>query len=181
MIYTAKELVEQGETEYSIRKKVSNGSLFIVERGIYSTNNENQYIDEVYISKKYPNAIITGLSAFYIYDLTDHIPDYFYLSTEQHSFPIRRKDVKQSYQDSSFFEIGVTAKRIDRGDIRIYDLERLLIETIRLKEKYPRELYYEVINSFRKIKSKIDFYKLNKYLKSFSNGDSLLQKIKEVI
>ena len=77
MIYTAKELIELGETEYSIRKKVSSGDLFVLERGIYSTKKDN-YVDEVYISKKYPNAIITGLSAFYIYDLTDHIPDYFY-------------------------------------------------------------------------------------------------------
>ena len=181
MIYTAKELIELGETEYSIRKKVSNGSLFIVERGIYSTDKNSFYVDEVYISKKYPNTIITGLSAFYIYDLTDHIPDYFYLATIQHSFPIRRKDVKQSYQDPSFFDVGVVTKQTSSGSIKIYDLERLLIETIRLKEKYPRDLYYEVINSFRKIKSKIDFYKLNKYLKSFSNGNSLLQKIKEVI
>ena len=181
MIYTAKELIEQGETEYSIRKKVSSGFLSIVERGIYSPDKDCFYIDEVYISKKYPNAIITGLSAFYIYDLIDHIPDYFYLATIPHSFPIRRKDVKQSYQDSSFFDVGVVTKQIDSGSIKIYDLERLLIETIRLKEKYPRDLYYEVINSFRKIKSKIDFYKLNKYLKSFSNGDSLLQKIKEVV
>ena len=180
MIYTAKELIELGETEYSIRKKVSSGIFFIVERGIYSTTEVN-YVDEVYISKKYPNAIITGLSAFYIYDLTDHIPDCFFLATEQHSFPIRRKDVKQSYQDSSFFEVGLTTKQISSGSIRIYDLERLLIETIRLKEKYPRELYYEVISSFRKIKNKIDYYKLNIYLKSFSNGDSLLQKIKEII
>lgn len=180
MIYTAKELIELGETEYSIRKKVSSGDLFVLERGIYSTKKDN-YVDEVYISKKYPNAIITGLSAFYIYDLTDHIPDYFYLATEQHSFPIRRKDVKQSYQDSSFFEVGATTKQISSGSIRIYDLERLLIEIIRLKEKYPRELYYEVISSFRKIKNKIDYYKLNIYLKSFSYGDSLLQKIKEII
>ena len=181
MIYTAKELIELGETEYSIKKKVSSGLLFILERGIYSTDSDNGYVNEVYISKKYPNAIITGLSAFYIYDLTDHIPDYFYLATEQHSFPIRRKDVKQSYQDPSFFEIGAATKQIDNSSIRIYDLERLLIETIRLKEKYPRELYYEVVSSFRRIKNKIDFYKLNNYLKSFSNGDSLLQKIKEVI
>ena len=60
-------------------------------------------------------------------------------------------------------------------------LERLLIETIRLKEKYPREIYYEVINAFRKNKAKIDFYKLNQYLNSFKNGGVLLAKIKEII
>ena len=36
MIITAKELIAQGETEYSIRKKVSTKELYLVERGMYS-------------------------------------------------------------------------------------------------------------------------------------------------
>ena len=105
MIYTAKELLEKGETEYSIRNKVSKGMLFLVERGVYS-DEPNTFMNEAIISKKYPNAIITGLSAFHLYNLTDVIPNNFYVATEQHSFPIRKSDIKQSYQDQSFFEIG---------------------------------------------------------------------------
>ena len=174
MIYTTKELLAKNETEYSIRNKLLSKKLFLVERGLYSDEPQN-FVDEVYISKKYPNAVLTGLSAFYLYDLTDHIPDCFYLATEQHSFPIRRKDVVQSYQDKSFFDIGV----ITKDNVRTYDLERLLIELFRLKEKYPREIYYEVLSSFRKNKSQIDFYEVNDYLKHFSNGSSLAMRIKE--
>ena len=181
MIYTTKELLELGETEYSIRNRLKTKTLYLLERGIYSDNPLDTADSEVFISKKYPSAIITGLSALYIYDLTDHIPDYHYLATEQHSFPIRRKDVKQSYQHHSFFSIGVTTKHIDGGNIRIYDLERLLIELFRLKEKYPREIFYEALDSFRKIREKLDFYKVNQYLKSFTNGENLLLKIKESI
>ena len=181
MILTTKELLELGETEYSIKKRLKDKSLHLIERGIYSTDPSDNHSDEVFISKKYPFAIITGLSSFFIYGLTDHIPVYFYLATEQHSFPIRRSDVKQSYQDKSFFNVGVTYKQLDEGVVKTYDLERLLIELFRLKEKYPRELYYEVLSSFRKIKDQIDFYKVNQYLKNFSNGSNLLLKIKEAI
>ena len=181
MIFTTKELLEKGETEYSIRNKIKDGTLILCERGCYSDDVGLLKIDEAFISKKYPSAILTGLSAFYIYGLTDYIPDYFYLATEQHSFPIRRKDVKQSYQNPSFFEIGVVLKEYENSVIRTYDLERLLIELFRLKEKYPREIYYEVVNSFRKIKGQLDFYKVNQYLKHFSNGDNLLLTIKEMI
>ena len=181
MIFTTKELLEKGETEYSIRNKIKDGTLILCERGYYSDDVGLLKIDETFISKKYPSAILTGLSAFYIYGLTDYIPDYFYLATEQHSFPIRRKDVKQSYQNSSFFEIGVVLKEYENSVIRTYDLERLLIELFRLKEKYPREIYYEVVNSFRKIKEQLDFYKVNQYLKHFSNGDNLSLTIKEMI
>lgn len=180
MIYSTKDLLKKGETEYSIRGKVIDSSLFLIERGIYS-DKEKPLINEAYISIKYPNAIFTSLSAFYIYNLTDQIPEYFYIATEQHSFPIRRKDISQSYQDKTFFSIGKTTIEYDGEQIIIYDLERLLIELIRLKEKYSPELYYEVVSSFRKIKSKLDFYKINEYAKAFKNGNSLLQKIKDVI
>ena len=180
MIYTTKELIDNGETYYSIKQKVEAKKLWILEKGMY-TDVENQQIGETYISKKYPNAILTGLSAYSIYDLTDKIPDKFYLATEQHSFPIRRKDVVQTYQDKSFFEIGAIVMQYEDSFIYIYDLERLLIETVRLKERMNPELYYEVIFSFRKIKNKLDFFKINEYAKKFRNGASLLKKIKEVI
>ena len=180
MIYSTKDLLAKGETEYSIRNKVKDKKLFLIEYGIYS-DFPNPYVNEHYISIKYPNAVITGLSALYIYDLVDHIPDKFYIATEQHSFPIRRKDVVQTYQDSSFFLTGKTTIKHNNESINIYDLERMLIEVVRLKEKYSPEIYYSAIASFRKIKDKIDFYKLNEYLKHFKNGDLLLQKIKEII
>lgn len=180
MIYLTKDLLNKGETEYSIRNRVNDGSLFLIHRGMYS-DDPNYFYNETYLSKKYPNAIITGLSAFYIYDLTDQIPDTCFLATEQHSFPIRRFDVSQSYQDSSFFNIGKTTIEYEQGTVIIYDLERLLIELIRLKEKYSPELYYEVVGSFRKIKYRLDFYKINEYAKFFKNGNNILQKIKEII
>lgn len=102
MFLITKELIESGETEYLIRQKIANGSLFLIERGYYSTDLDNKFCNEIFISKKYSFAVLTGLSAFFAYGLTDHIPEYFYLATEQHSFPIRRDDVKQSYQDKSF-------------------------------------------------------------------------------
>lgn len=180
MVYLTKELLNNGETEYSIRKKVSKGELFSIGRGVYS-DEPQPYVDESYLCSKYPNAIITGLSAFYIYDLTDYIPDKYHLATRQHSFPINNNEVIQSYQNPSFFEIGKVSLKHNDGFINIYNLERLLIELTRLKEKYPSDIYYEVLNSFRRNKDKIDFYKINEYSKYFKNGNNILQKIKEVI
>lgn len=180
MIYTTKELLEMGETEYSIRNKVYSKQLFLIERGLYSDEKEWN-LDEGYISKKYPNSIITGISALHIYDLIDFIPDKFYLASEQHSFPIRRKDVLQSYQEEKYFSIGKTIIKYSNSYISIYNLERMLIELVRLKEKFPPEIFYEAVVSYRRIKNKLDFYKISEYLKVFSNGNSLLSKIKELI
>lgn len=181
MIYTTKELINSGENEYSIRKKIKEGSLFFLERGVYSNSRDKFYNEEILVCKKYPYAVITGLSAFYLYDLTDQVPDSIYLATPDHGYVIQRESVKQSFQSSVYLMIGVTYRETKDGLIRVYDLERLLIELFRLKEKYPRELFYEVVNSFRKIRDKIDFFKIGLYAKFFSNGDSLLLKIKEMI
>lgn len=180
MIYTKKELLQKGETDYSIRCKVQTKHLFVIEHGVYS-DKPKAFVDEIYICKKYPNAILTGLSAFYIYDLTDHIPDKFYLVTVQHSFPIRRKEVHQSYQESNCFSIGLSQMKYENGLINIYDLERLLIELVRFKERYSPDIYYEVLNSFRKRKDELDFYKVNEYAKQFKNSEILIKKIKEII
>lgn len=180
MTYTTKELRKDGLTAYHIRKRLKNGQLFLLQRGLYS-DTQATCLNESDISKKYPSAIFTGLSAFYLYGLTDHIPDYFYLATEQHSFPIRKDDIAQSYQNSEFFSVGVTELHFDNGLVKIYDLERLLIELVRLKEKYPKEIYYEVLNSFRTKRDELDFYKVNQYLKAFPRSQNLLNKIKEVI
>src|SRR5574344_918431 len=107
MIYTTNELLKKGETEYSIRMMLKNDILFKISNGFF-TNEKDFVIDEEYISIKYPSAIFTGFSAFYMYDLTDGIPSFFYLATVQNAFPIRRDDVKQYYQNEKTINIGVT-------------------------------------------------------------------------
>lgn len=180
MVYTANELLKMGETEYSIRQKIAHGFLFKISNGFY-TDKMEYVIDEEYISKRYPLAIFTGFSAFYMRDLTDGIPPFFYLATPQKTFPIRRNDVKQSYQSSTIVEIGVTTIKWDGADIRTYDLERLLIELIRLKTKYPSDLYFEVLNRFREKKDELDFSIVQEYLSHFNGGTNILLRIKEVI
>jgi predicted transcriptional regulator of viral defense system len=180
MVYTTSELLELGESEYSIRIKLKNGLLFKVSNGFYS-DKKDYVIDEQYISKKYPSAVFTGYSAFYMRDMTDGIPPYYYLATEQKSFPIRRSDVKQSYQSKTIFNIGITVIEWNGVKIRTYNYERLLIELIRLKTKYPSDLYYEVLNSFRQMKSEIDFGLIQDYLLKFEDGTHILLKIKEAI
>lgn len=181
MIYRTKELLQMGETEYSIREKVRSHSLYVINRGMYSDEIEETTETEACIAKRYPYAVFTGLYAFSYYDLTDQVPDKYDVVTPQHSFPIRREDINQSYQEPSTINIGVHEVNTKDGSIRIYDLERMLIELVRLKGRYSPELYYEVINSYRKIKHKIDYIKLNQYARGFKNGSRLLFKIKELI
>jgi hypothetical protein len=75
-------------------------------------------------------------------------------------------------------EIGVVSYRHVSADIsRIFDKERLLIETARNKTKLPYDLYKEVVESFRKIKDTLYPAKLIDYLEAFPKKDSILRTI----
>lgn len=180
MVYSTGELLKKGDSEYSIRQKVAAGLLFKISNGFYADTKE-YVIDEEYISKRYPSAVFTGFSAFYLRDLTDGIPPFFYLATVQKTFPIRRSDVKQSYQNPAIIGVGLTTIKWNGVSIRTYDLERLLIELIRLRKKYPSDLYFEVINSFRERKEELDFSLVQEYLSHFDGGRGILLRIKEAI
>lgn len=180
MIYRTQDLLTIGETKYSISKKVRNKKLYRLERGLFSDTLKFN-LEEQLISTKYPFCVLTGVSAFSFYDLTDIIPDKVYVATLEHSFPIRKENVVQSYQSKEYFNIGITSVEYDGGAIRIYDLERTLIELIRRKSKYSPELYYEVLNSFRKNKHKLDYVKINEYASKFKNYKSIINTIREVI
>ena len=178
MVYSTKELLASGETQRSIKRKVESGELFLLGRGIYSTN-RRQPIDEAYLSVKYPHAVLTGYSAFSHYDLTDGVPEFYYLATPRNSPPIKNKEVHQSYQESETIYIGAITCAYKGNEVRIYGFERTLIELFRLQAKWPSDLYFEVLGSFRKKKGEIDFAKVNMYLRHFKNGVKLLQWIKE--
>ncbi len=178
MLYYFNELLENGLSKYQIEKKVENKELFKISRGIYS--DEESPNDLSVIVKKYPNVILTLNSAFYYYDLTDKIPEYYYLATDIKSYIIKDNSVKQVFMKKDFLKIGLAKCKIEETEISIYDKERLLIELIRYKTKLPYELYKEVINNYRKIKNELNFIKVYKYAQIF-NSPYIMQTIEKEV
>lgn len=168
MVSYYSELLGNGLNRGQIENKVKNGELYKISRGLYSNQKLTNELE--IITKKYPNAILTLNSAFFYYDLTDKIPEYYYLATDRKSKKISDKKVKQIYTKKELLNIGATKEIIDGVTVNIYDKERMLIELIRYKTKLPFELYKEVINSYRKIKNDINFIKLSDYAQSFNSA-----------
>lgn len=180
MIYSTKELIRNGETEYTIRIKLGSGKLHKLGRGYYS-DDPDELSSEAYYCKKYPDGVITGYSAFCFHDLTDGVPDYYYLATPRNSLPIHDPFVRQSYQSLDTINLGVEIGDNGAGPFRVYDLERTLIELFRLRTKYPSDLYYEVLASLRSRKDDIDWAKVYDYASAFRKEKRLFQKIKEAM
>lgn len=149
MIYSYAEGVELFKSKYNLKKAVEQGKIYQLEKGIYS---DKKYIPEnVIIGSKYPQAIFTLNSAFYYYNLTDVIPEQYYLSTDRNAAKISDKRVVQIFEKSNLLLLGATTMEVNGGSINIYNKERLLVELLRHRSKFPFDYYKEVLLSFRDI------------------------------
>jgi hypothetical protein len=175
MIYSFKEALKTFGSRYQIRKALFEKRIFVIKRGYYS--DEKPLKDEAALSIFYPGAIFTLNSAFFLYDLTDTIPDYFYVASLRTYVRIKDKDVKQSYQEKEIFALGTSSLKTPTGMVRIYDKERLLIELIRFQKRLPYDYYKEIIGNYRKISYLLDSNKIAAYTNHFKNGETILRQI----
>ena len=179
MVYTHKELKEKYGSDYQIQKAVKEGNLYKIESGIYSDKQNNHYLD-IFV-KKYPNAIISGDSAYYYHNLTDVIPKKIFMTTDRTSGRFNDENIIQSYSTSDYFNLGKTNIEFEGVNINIYDKERMLIELVKNKNITPYDYYKEIINNYRNIKSELDVYKLQEYAIVYFNGEKLMSIIQDEV
>lgn len=179
MIYTLEELLKQNMTKYALRKQIEKGKIFKVAYNAYS---KKDFVnEEEIILKKYTNSVITLNSAFYLYGLTDTIPDFYYLATPEDSKNITDSKIKQSYQNKKLLNVGKTKIDFNGSKIQTYDKERLLIELIRFNNKMPLAYYKEIIRCYRQISDSLDAMKIKEYSEHFAYGKSYFEKIMKEI
>lgn len=179
MIYTYKELKEKLCSDYQIKKAVKEGNFYKLDSGIYSDKKNNHYLD-VFV-KKYPNAIISGDSAYYYHNLTDVIPNKIYMTTDRTSGRFDDEHIVQSYSTSKFFELGKTNIEYEGVTITIYDKERMLIELIKNKNNTPYDYYKEIISNYRKLVNELDVYKIQEYARTYSRGNKIISMIQDEV
>ena len=179
MILLYKDLIQQYKSDYKIKKLIEEEKIFKIEKGIYSDNNNINYLE--ILTKKYPNAIFTMESAFYYHNLTDVIPDKEYLALRRDSTKINDDRIKVVYYQDNLFEIGRSTLKVNNINIPIYDKERMLIELIRNRKNLGFDYYKEIINNYREIRETLNTTKIAEYISKFSIEDYLYDVImKEV-
>ena len=175
MLYTYNECIKKYGSDYQLKKALSDQKLYKVEKGIYSSEKYASDLDV--ISLKYPNAVFTDESAYYYHDLTDMIPDKYYLATRRTDSRIRDKRVIQSFISNEVFDHGITGMSYNNTVIRIYSRERMLIELMRFRSRYPRDYYKEILLNYRRIIYDMDFWKVEEYAALFANGENIMKII----
>lgn len=175
MIYYRRELNNDKYSTYQLIKLLDDKKLFKIGNGLYS---DKKYVNPLeIICKKYPNAVFTMDSAFYYYDLTDVIPDYYYLATRRSDTRINDKNVKQVFVPNDMFDFGITQIEVENIKINIYDQERLLVELLRKKNIIPFDYYKEIISNYRKRVDTLDVYKLQEYISYYKNESTLYDSL----
>ncbi len=86
----------------------------------------------------------------HLHGLTDTLPCAYDLATDRDAAKISDKRVKQYFYPSDFFEAGAETADYKGDPIRVFCLERMLIELLRYKTKLPFDYYKEIVLNYRK-------------------------------
>lgn len=178
MILLYKNLQEQNLSDYQIKKKLQDKTLYLVAKGVYST--EEKYDPLEVLVKKHPNVILTLETACICYSLIKGEHTKYYVATKQKDRKIKDENVKQIFMTDSLYSVGANVVTYKHYNIRIYDLERLLIEVVRSKTNMEYEKYEQIINSYRKISKLLNKDKIKKYVNLFKDK-RIEQRIKREI
>ena len=169
------ECIKEYGSDYFIRQKVDSGELFKVDKGIYS---EEKHVPELAVlSYKYPKAIITLDTAFYLYGLTDEIPDVCTMATKREAAPIADSRIKQIFIPKELLKIGATTMEYKGYDLPIFDLERMLIELVRYKSKLPFNYYKEILGNYRRLLPTLNTEKVRDYAEDMPKKDMIIRTL----
>ncbi len=176
MIYTFKECKEKYGTLYMINKAVKNEELYKIEKGFYSDKPHEPEIS--LISLKYPEAVFTMNSAFYYHNLTDTIPNKYYLVTDKDAATITDKRIVQKYENSKALKLGVIQMEQDGSLIKIYSKERMLLELIRNKNNMPFDYYKEILNNYRRIVYDLNIQDIQDYADELPKNRMIMETLR---
>ena len=175
MVLTYKECIERFGSDYMIKKEISAGNLFQKEKGLYSDRILCTELE--IIAAKYPKAVFAGESAYYYYGFTDVIPDYYCLATRRGDTRIKDKSIKQIYVNDKLYDYGKCTMEYQSTNISIYSKERLLVDLIRFKSKYPFDYYKEIIGNYRRTVEDLDFFSMEDYAGMLKHGKKIMDAI----
>lgn len=179
MILKYKDVIKRYGSDYQAKKAIEKGELTKIDKGFYADKEFFEYLD--LMEKKYPRGVICGDSAYYYHDLTDHVPDKLYLSTNRNDTKIHNDEIKQVFSKEDFFNLGVTSMEIDGVVVKIYDKERMLCELMKNRKKMPFDYYKEIVNNYRQIVDDLDSSKISEYLKYYKNNFELLDAMQREV
>jgi predicted transcriptional regulator of viral defense system len=152
-------------TFYALRDK---GILMQESRGLYrlSDNPEHPYPDLCVASLRYPKAVLCLVSALSYHDATTQIPKEVHIALPRGSrTPVMQYPPLHTYLFSKApYEAGIEAHQIEGVEVKIYDLEKTIIDCFKFRNQISKDVFLETIKLY-KSKAKVQPARLAEYAK----------------
>ena len=148
------------------------------EKGVYVKKGKNVN-DFFLVQQRYKTGIFSHNTALYFYHLTDRTPLKYDL-TFKNNIRVNDEIIAPHYIKDDKYEIGLIDLKLEDGTtIKLYDMERTIIDILRDRNKIDLQIFVTALNEYVKQKEK-NLIKLGKYAKKF-NVENVLKKYMEVL
>ena len=176
-ILLSEELASEDIPSIYLTRLIEQGKLQRFDRGIYMA--EGGKCDEYYFfQKRYKVAIYSYLSALYLHQLTDIIPNKLEVTLYRGYNPHRMgENIIKHFVTKELYELGVVDCKTMYGNIvSVYDLERTICDLVKNRKSIDSQLFSKTLNRYIRTSNK-DLSKLYRYARKMK----ILEKVIEIM
>lgn len=176
-ILLSEELASEDIPSIYLTRLIEQGKLQRFDRGIYVA--EGGQCDEYYFfQKRYKVAIYSYLSALYLHQLTDVIPNKLEVTLYRGYNPHRMgENIIKHFVTKELYALGVVDCKTMYGNIvSVYDLERTICDLVKNRKSIDSELFSKTLNRYIRTSNK-DLSKLYRYARKMK----ILEKVIEIM
>ena len=179
MLYGYDDMLRQYGSAYQIGKAVNSGAVYKIARGLYS--DERHPDPNAVACALWPQAVLTMGSAFYMHGLTDVVPELVHVATPRNSTRIRDARIRQYFMEPVLMSVGVETGGEEGSPVRVFTLERMLVELLRNAGTLPLDYYKELIASYRKIADDLDMREVEDCMVLYKRADTLFEMMQREV
>lgn len=175
-IFSMSELNRMGFSAYMIRNMVAHGQLTKLNKSTYeNVNYDGEESDYIYAYAYVPDGIICLLSAAVFYGLSTYRPDGIDVAVTQKrnvSTLPEWPSIKLWYFEDVRLDTGVTTMEACNQKVKIYDIEKTVVDIVYYRNKLGIEETKEVLTNYLK-RPERDINKLCRYAKQLRCKDTI--------
>ncbi len=181
-IITTKALKENNIPTIYLTRMIENGDIIRVSRGIY-INENGDYDEYFFLNERYKNIVFSYVSALYLLNFTDIIPQNMEV-TVYSGFNAHRikKNIYIHYVKKEILELGkIEVKTMYGNIVRCYDIERCICDFVANRKDIEVELFSKTINNYIRYKNKNmnKLYQYSKKMNIFDKVSSIMEIVYE--
>jgi predicted transcriptional regulator of viral defense system len=151
--FTAKTARKRGVQNRDLYRWRDSGEIIELSRGVFRRSDAPAvtYPDVLAVAYRAPRAIVCGISAADIHELTDEIPSSVQIAVPNSDRPpqIQYPPTTVFRFEEASFGMGLSSVEAAPGEfVRIYDAERTVVDLMRLRHRFGEPIALTALNRY---------------------------------